>query len=118
MAEVNLTMRRGDTVKLNITVTRGGSAVDLTGASIWFTVKNAVTDADPGVFQKTVGSGIVVTNAAAGQAQITIANADTSAIVGSRTLLYDIQVKEAGGDITTVANGTITVSPDVTLAIV
>jgi hypothetical protein len=109
---------RGDTVAITITVTLAGVAVDLTGASVWFTAKRHLTDADASaVFQLTVGAGIVLTNAAGGVATATILPAHTSGLTGESTRLhFDVQVKPAAGTVHTVARGALVVRADVTVS--
>lgn len=115
----DITIYRGDTVKLNVAVTVGGVVFDLTGCTIWFTAKNLYTDADPGVFQKsTLNGGIVVTSAPNGLCQVTILPADTSGQAATKImLLWDCQVKTSTGLIYTVASGNLIVIPDVTQSI-
>jgi hypothetical protein len=114
--QTNIKVLKGDSIVLKLTIKRGTVAVNLTGASLWFTAKTGVAQADPGVFQKTIGSGIVVTDAAGGLAQVTIAPADTSGLTVPTTLLYDIQLLESTGTKTTVASGNLTIMPDITTA--
>lgn len=115
----DFTIYRGDTVALNITITASGLAYNLTGKTMWFTAKTSYSQADPGVFQKKIGSGITVTSAVDGRAQIVIAAADTNTLGNSKTLLvYDCQVKDASGNIYTVASGNLIIVPDVTRSIV
>lgn len=115
----DFTIYRGDTVALNVTITSGGLAYNLTGKSIWFTAKTSYSQADPGVFQKTLGSGITIVSAANGQCQVVIAATDTNSLGNSKTaLVYDMQVKDSSGNIYTVASGNLIVVPDVTRSIV
>lgn len=105
----------GDTVKLDVAVTRNGSAVSLVGASLWCTGKTATSLADSAAaFQKTIGAGITVTNAAGGLATVVIAAADTVGILTQTDLFVDIQLLESSGDVTTVAAGVLSVYPGVT----
>ncbi len=106
---------RGDTIIIQATVNQGGVAVDLTGYEIKFTAKKSISDNDSAGIQKSVGSGIVVVNAARGEIDITIAPADTIQNTTDVTYVCDIQLKKAGV-ISTVAIGTLTVSLDVTQA--
>lgn len=111
----DFTIYRGDTVALNITITASGLAYNLTGKTLWFTAKTSYSVADPGTFQKKIGSGITVTSAVDGRAQIVISPADTYSLGNSKTLLvYDCQVKDASGNVYTVASGNLIIVPDVT----
>lgn len=108
----------GDTITINVTVSRNGGPVDLTGASLWFTGKESVDDADiDAVFQKTEIDGITITDAVNGRARIVIAPADTSGLANEDiTLECDLQVQEADGTVTTAARGSLTLIPQVTRA--
>lgn len=115
MSSIAVTATRGDTIDLEVTVTRDGAPVDLTGADLWFTAKLKVKDADvDAVAQKTVGSGITVTDAVNGEALITLDPADTDGLTKETTLYCDVQLVEASGRVTTVASGTLTILRDVT----
>lgn len=115
-----LTMVRGDTASWDIACTlEDGSAVDLTGATIYFTAKKSHADADSAaVFQKSTSDGIAVTDAANGKCRVTLTSADTSGLSTYAVTLYvDLEVVEADGNVATAAVGTLVVSPDVTFRI-
>lgn len=119
MTSTNLTMIRGDTVPINLTITNAQGAVDLTGCELWFSAKKSVADPDPPIIAKSSGvlGGIQVTDAAGGLATVTLDPADTSAFTADTQLLtYDVQLKDGAGNITTVASGYLTITADVTLA--
>ncbi len=67
------------------------------------------------VFQKTVGQGIMVTDAAGGVGVIELVPGDTEAL-GARTvrLYFDLEVEIAGA-VYTVAAGRLVVEPDLTV---
>lgn len=112
-----LEMRRGDTPIWELAVTEDGAAFNLTGATLYFTAKLALDDADPGVFQLTNSAGITITDAAAGEAEIQPRRADTNALTSDVTLFWDVQVSIAGSSETfTVLNGTLVIRRDVTRA--
>ena len=115
---VNFAMTRGDTVSFSIAVTLSGAPFDLSSCSLWFTAKNKFTDLDnAAVFQKTIGNGIVVTNAVQGLATVTILPADTNSLSLIKTILFwDLQLKDSSNNIYTINSGNLIVSPDVTLA--
>jgi hypothetical protein len=91
-------MRRGDTAGWNLAVVdTTGAPFDLTGYTLWFTAKRAITDADAdAVFQLTNGAGITVTNAAGGLAAITPRRADTSSLTEDVRLYVDVQLSSVG----------------------
>jgi len=106
-----LTMYRGDTRRFTLTIKRNGAAEDLTGLTgtgLSFTTKGAA------VISKTIGSGIVLTDAAAGIATLTLLPADTSALTNGATLSFDVQLITLGGDVETIATGILQVLKDVT----
>lgn len=116
-----LSLTRGDTALLALTVS-GLSALGLSGAQLWFTVKRNLSDADSAaVMQKTVGAGISTTgtgnNDTAGTALITVQPSDTASLVDAeQLLLFDVQLQDANGVKTTLCSGYVTILPDVTLA--
>ena len=113
MADTVLRMVRGETKIVTGTIEQDGAALDITGASIAFSVKWAYTDA-ANIFQLTVGSGITVNSAPAGTVTITIAASNTSTLpLSTVNLKYDIQLTEAGGNVYVVARGDLVVEPNV-----
>lgn len=116
----NLDMYRGDKRTWTITVTQAGDKFDLTGSTIWFTAKKKYADADSAaiIARSTTNGGIVLTDPTKGVAEVTTLTTETSGLTGNnRTILvYDVQLKDANGRITTVAYGDLIVKPDVTTA--
>lgn len=112
-----LSLIRGDDRTLTVTVVDDlGAAANLTGIlGMWFTVKRHQTDTDlEAVIQKSLGSGVAVTDAAGGIATVTLTAANTASATGLH--FWDVQVKTAAGLITTLATGSVTFDEDVTLA--
>lgn len=117
MSTFALTVKRGDTIDLEVTATRAGAPVDLTGADIWCTGKRNLKDADAdAVFQKKIGDGVAIVDADAGEALVTLDPADTASLTKQTTLYCDVQLVEADGRVTTIASGTLTVELDATVA--
>lgn len=121
----DLEIRRGDTNEITLVVTApdaNGVAqpVNLTSCLLWFTIKRDWEDTDlSAVVIKTIGSGITVTAPpTAGLAVAKLDPVDTSALVGLQRLVYDVQLREADGTITTVASGYVQVTRDATRATV
>lgn len=118
----NLKMVRGDTKVVRVTIdhsTLGAGGV--TGFSFWFTAKNDIADADAdAVVQKLPNNFTVVTEGdASTDAVVTckIVPDDTADLPAFDVpLAYDIQAEDGAGNVTTIASGTLTVSPDVTRA--
>lgn len=109
-----LSMTRGDSATFTSVVTRSGAAVNLTAGTVWFTAKYRASDADAAaVFQKLTGAG--VTGDAGGTVTVTLSPADTAGLPAyPTTLVWDLQLRESDGRITTVDMGTLTVAGDVT----
>jgi hypothetical protein len=104
---------RGDTLTMNFTITRLDVPVDLTGAAAWFTVKKLVTDPDPGVAQVTTGAGIEIHTPLAGKLTVEIPAVVTDLLLPG-DYVWDLQVKESTGRISTANSGIIFVVADVT----
>ncbi len=89
---------RGDSHTINLAITNGGTAVNLTGYTVFFTVNASEAPADDtsAVIQKTVTSHSAPT---LGQTIISLAPADTSSLTPG-TFWYDIQLKDPSGNVT------------------
>jgi len=98
----------------------GSAPFNLTGAEIWFTAKYYRPDADNRavwLLNTAALGGVAITNAAIGTFSVTgPAIATVGFPDGTVSLASDIQVKDATGRLTTVEQGTLAVSPDVTRA--
>ena len=119
-ANTSLTMIRGDTRFLEIAAKQadGVTAFDITNATLWFTAKVNVSDADPGQFQKHTGTGggITKTNAVGGIARVHIEPANTEGLTADTTLVWDAQMRTTEGYVYTLDWGSLTVerAPDIT----
>ncbi len=103
---------------------RTGAAVDITSASIYFTVRSSIpagtisddTDADV-LFKKTVGSGITLSGPTVGKFEILVDKADTNTLeipASGKSYLYEISIVESGQtDPRTLAKSTLTVLSDI-----
>lgn len=92
-----------DTVVLSGTVTSGGVAKNLSGASILF----RLFDHSGTILTKqTGGQGIVVTNAASGLYEVSIDPDDTEGL-GGKTYEFEVIVTDGSGNVATVATGTL-----------
>lgn len=109
-------MVRGDTYVFDVSVQLDGAPYNLAGVSLVMTGKWAHDDADAdAIFQKTIGNGIVVTDAANGLLEVTIAHSDTYTLppASSLVLVYDIEMRD-GTKVYTISRGDLVVIPDVT----
>ena len=119
----NLKMTRGDTKVVRVTVSHTTLPPNgLAGYSFWFTAKNDVSDLDTdAVIKKVPADFTTVTvgddTTTDGVATCKILPTDTSSLADFPVpLFYDVQAEDGAGNVTTIASGTFTVSPDVTRA--
>ena len=106
----DLCWTRGDSGRLDVTVASAdGTPYNLTGATLFLTVKNALTDADSAaVIRKEVTAH---DNAAGGLSHFAITTSDNAT---AATRFYDVQLKDATGSIYTLFGGLWKVMSDVT----
>lgn len=118
MAQQNLALIRGDTNVFDATVTLDSVPLNISAYDIWCTAKYSKDDLDiNALFQVTKAAGaIVVTGADNNIARITVAANLTTALTSDVRVFYDVQIKSASGQITTVADGSMVISKDVTRA--
>jgi hypothetical protein len=116
-----LSLTRGDSATLQATVTQLGAS-GLTGSTLYFMAKRDYADPDASaIISHQTGSGVTVTQAGGtntpGIAQIALAPADTSSLPAyALTLVWDLVMVDGSGNHTTVASGTLAISPDVLIA--
>jgi hypothetical protein len=106
----DLCWTRGDSGRLDVSVKQAdGTAYDLTGATLFLTVKNALTDADTAaVIRKEVTAH---DNATGGLSHFDLLTTD-NATNGRR--FYDVQLKDASSGVYTLFGGLWNVTQDVT----
>ena len=105
-----LSVFQGDTFTQALTFMKDDVAIDITGGSIFFTLKANVNDADnAAVIKHTVTTH---TNAIAGESQIVLTAAQTQELAPG-TYAYDIRYKNEE-TVMTVVVGTFTVQETVT----
>lgn len=103
---------KGDTNPLTFTIVDStGAAVNLTGATVKFTVKKKVDDPDSKAL--IAKSWSTHTNAAGGITDITLSKDDTFRQPGS--YLWDFQITGSGGAISTCDVGEFIIKPHVTI---
>ncbi len=135
---MNREMSRGDTLVFALQVFRdlttnkltswpingappGNVAHPITGYTMWFTAKWYYTDPDNRAVSQLTNAtaAITFTEATTGKALVTMPALATRAFPdGPVTLVYDVQVMDTDGNISTTEAGTILVTPDCTRAIV
>jgi hypothetical protein len=107
---------RGDTIIFTAAITRppGGPPVDLSGAQLVCTGRRALDEpASDYVFRLTLGTGITVTDATAGQVQVRIPPEATNTLADWPTLYVDLELTETGGRVSTPLRGRLALTPDV-----
>jgi hypothetical protein len=116
VSSFELDRARGDTVKLLVTATRDDSPIDISTSTVYFTAKTSrdLADDATGVIQKVSSAGIEVLDGPSGQALVTIDPEDTEALVQKTKYFCDVQLVEADGTVTTIAEGTLVMHLDVT----
>jgi hypothetical protein len=109
-AQPDLTWTRGDSGRLDVTVKESdGTAYDLTGCTLFLTVKNALTDADSAaVIRKEVTSH---DDAEAGESHFDLLTTDNAT---AATRFYDVQLKTSDAKIYTLFGALWKVLSDVT----
>ena len=106
---------RGDSKTINMSFKDNtGNPIDLTGATIWFTVKRNPMDLDSNaVIQKEITSHTDATN---GLSTISLAPTDTNDLE-IRSYNYDIQLVDSIGKVTTIIVGTFKLLLDITRSV-
>lgn len=109
---MKLSMTRGETVAWKIACVHDadGTPIDLTGATLAFTVKSLYSDALP-LFEKVpVGQAPLVN----GVALVTLAAADTEILdaASRHALIWDLLISNGGSQLVG-ASGTLLVKPNV-----
>jgi len=92
----------GESKDLNVTITSGGGAYDLTGASLTFTLSKTV--GGTALITKTTADGITVTDESGGLATVALGPGDTSGLSG--TYHWEVRVVDASLNEDVVAYGT------------
>jgi hypothetical protein len=88
----------GRTEVFDLTITANAVAINLTGKTLQFSVKRDVTDS-LALIEKDTTDGIVVTNAAAGQARVTLETTDTGLLDNrEHVVVYDVHLVDGTAD--------------------
>lgn len=112
MSSNSINIIRGDDVSITIKFTDSdGNPIDLTGATVYFTAKNNLSDADnDAVLSADITSHSNPTN---GETVLTFADTDTDGLT-VKSYYYDLQLKTAAGKISSVKAGKLNILEDVT----
>ncbi len=108
MSQANFTVRQGDTFTRTVTITDAdGLPVNITGATLTLHVraKGASVDA-------IAAPTLTLTTPASGIATLVISATLTATLSAATTYLYEIEMVESGGAITTPLEGLLYVQED------
>lgn len=109
---LNLTLAQGETWSLSLTWTDdAGSPISLAGYTAAMQVRVMYDSATP-VLSLASGSGITL-GGAAGTVAISV-DATTTAALPAAIYVYDLELRSAGGTVTRLVQGNLTVTPEVT----
>ena len=110
---MNFILMRGDDQVIELEFTENGAVKDITGWTIYFTLKKNIDDADTvaTTIKKDITTHADPTN---GRTKISLLNTETDTLEG--LYFYDIQYKDAATPavVKTVLNGTMNFMKDVT----
>jgi hypothetical protein len=111
----NWTINQGTDWSATLTWQSGGSNVNLTGWSAHMQIRPGNAGSTSIIYADlSSGNGSIVLGGAAGTIVITMGNTTTSALV-FQTAQYDLKLTNASGLVTRLLQGTITLSPEVTV---
>lgn len=113
---MRLEMYRGDSALWPMTAYQAdGQPLNISTGSLYFTVKSSTRQLDAAaILQKTVGSGITVTDGANGGFTVELDSADTSSVYAPQVYQWDIQYVTTGNKVYTLLGGDILIKADVT----
>lgn len=102
---ISLDYYPGDTVGILAVATLDGAAYDLAGCALRFTVADPSQTPPATLWDRQIGQGIAILEAAAGRALITPTLAESQALVAGRTYAARAVLTDAAGAIITTATG-------------
>ena len=98
-----ITLFQNDVVTLTFTITKDNQTVDLTGATVYFHVKQA-----DGTLVKTITA--TITNAVEGEVEV---NIDTEVTNSPAVYIYEIEIDTSSGDKYTAVRDVLQIKPAV-----
>jgi hypothetical protein len=112
---MDIPLYRGDSVVIPFVFKKNGVVQSLSGYAITFSVKLNINDVTY-LFQKTIGTGVMVTDSPNGAFTVTILATDTKDIVMNGRLLvlpWDVELSLDSANVHS-SVGTLTLTSDVT----
>lgn len=118
-AIIRLKAIRGKDIPIYLGVDLNDKQYDMTGGTIWFTVKRFITDGDSAaLLQKKSPVAALIVDAVSGLIKIPISNTEWEKFpLWYQDFICDLQLLDANLKVTEVAVGTLSVYPSVTLSI-
>jgi len=108
MTQVNFTAKQGDTLTRTVTITDAdGVAVNITGATLTLHIRAKGSTSDA-----ITAPTLSLTTPASGIATMTISATDTALLSAATTYLFEIEMVDSGGAITTPLDGLLYVQED------
>lgn len=106
-----ITIIRGDDVTIPVTFKDStGAAINLTGSTVYFTVKKNPDDLDAAaVISKDI---VTHTNPTTGSTTISLTHAETSIAAGR--YFWDLQIKDNAGKVTSTVSDALEIRQDIT----
>lgn len=112
-AKLKLTIYQGATFRKRLTwKAPNGTPIDLTGCSARMQVRNEV-GSDVVLIGLSTVNGRITLGGVAGTIDLWIADEDTT-LIAWESGVFDLEITHPGGDVTRLAQGSISVSPEVT----
>lgn len=112
-ANHDILIEQGATFRLELAWKLDGAPVDLTSYSARMQVRGSVESTAALLSLTSAAGGGITLGGAAGTITIVASAASTSALV-IRNGVYDLELESAGGEVTRLVQGAVTVSPQVT----
>lgn len=107
-----ISVYRGDTATITVTITDADGIFDLTGYTVKLTVKDADVDTDANAIIGPITA--TVSSPATGVGVFALSKTNTDVTAGK--YIYDVQINDGSTDVKTVTKSTFTVVQDVTKA--
>jgi hypothetical protein len=102
----NFSVKRGDTLPIDIAVTLAGATYDLTLCTLYFSLRRLASGPDSAVLvAKETGNGIVHTDIPGGLAHLVLSAEETSALPTSVALAAEIRLKTSSAELYTIETG-------------
>ncbi len=107
----------GDTKEYNLTFSKSGAAYNITGHTIYMTLKTDNSLADNAGFPEVYQATGVITDGPGGLATVTLPSDQTKQLTAGAKYFYDVQIHDASTPtvVATIEKGSLTVEAGTTL---